>query len=58
MKYDLNVFDVYFAQQMIKRGNQVTYIKCNRNEPRRVIVFFDRNEKSLKDYQEIMDSLK
>ena len=58
MKYDLNVFDVYFAQQMIKRGNQVTYIKCNPNEPRIVIVCFDRNEKSLKDYQEIMDSLK
>lgn len=58
MKYDLNVFDVYFAQQMIKRGNQITYIKCNRNELRRVIVCFDRNEKSLKDYQEIMDSLK
>lgn len=58
MKTDINVFDIYFAQQMIRRGNQVTYVKTNREQPRRVIVCFDKNEKSLRDYQEIMDSLK
>lgn len=58
MKTDINVFDIYFAQQMIKRGNQVTYVKLNREQPRRVIVCFDKNEKSLKDYYDIMDSLK
>ena len=52
---DLNVFDVFFAQCMIRRGNQVTWVKCDRNEPGRVIICFAQNDKSLRDYNTIME---
>lgn len=57
-KREVAVFDIAFAQEMIRRGYQISYVEPHHNEPNRIVFKFACVPGIWKDYYDIMERIR